>query len=302
MYVLVNGLPYFGKILVNDLNEFGSKRKCIFLNTYYSRWDKLLYFLLLPFSKVIISFNGVSDSSGTLNWALKWNKKIIMQWQGSDVMLAKERFEKHTILFDYIKRSNHVTDFEFLQKELKDIGIQASLLPYKHLDFQNINHSYSKISILSYVGNKNEDLYGLNEIIEAAKSLPDIEFHIIGTNMLDYLNVPANIFIHGWITKFEVTKLMLKCGIFLRMTKHDGNALSVAEALAMGCEVIWTYPSERTYLANTSIELVDKIKQVKTIIEQRNYKPNVYQSENILKKYNREIVISNYIKYVDSVL
>ena len=53
MYVLVNGLPYFGKILVNDLNEFGSKRKCIFLNTYYSRWDKLLFFLLLPFTFVL---------------------------------------------------------------------------------------------------------------------------------------------------------------------------------------------------------------------------------------------------------
>ena len=108
MLVLVNGLPYFGRILVRDLNEFDSKNKYIFLDTYYSKLDKLLFFFLVPFSKLIISFNGVSDNSGALNWVLKWKKKILMQWQGSDVMLAKQRSKENKIDLRYINKAIHL--------------------------------------------------------------------------------------------------------------------------------------------------------------------------------------------------
>jgi glycosyltransferase involved in cell wall biosynthesis len=303
MYVLVNGLPLFGKKIVQDLNEFDKQNKYIFLDTYYSRFDQILFFILVPFSRLFISFNGVSDNSGALNWVLKWKKKMIMQWQGSDVMLAKERFIKKTIKIDYINRANHVTDFKFLQDELNEIGIHSEILPYKHLEVRNeLTNTFPKISILSYVGENNEELYGIEEIISAAVFLKDVDFHLIGTNGLSYTQVPKNIIFHGWKSKQEVQDLMKMCPIFIRMTKHDGNALSVAEALIMGCEVIWTYPSENTHLATNSTELIDKIKSLKSMIEIRNMKPNFIISQKISEQYNRDIVIPNYIKYIKSIL
>ena len=97
MLVLVNGLPLFGQKLASDLNEFDSNNRYVFFNTYYSLWDKILFFLLVPFCRLVISFNGVSDKSGSLDAALFFRKKIVMQWQGTDVLLAKQRFESNSL-------------------------------------------------------------------------------------------------------------------------------------------------------------------------------------------------------------
>ena len=75
MLVLVNGLPLFSKRLVKDLNSLDKNNTYVFADTYYSLWDKIKFFTLLPFSKIVISFNGVSDNSGSLNWVLKFKKK-----------------------------------------------------------------------------------------------------------------------------------------------------------------------------------------------------------------------------------
>lgn len=302
MLVLVNGLPYFGKQLVKDLNEFDSKRTYIFLDTYYSKIAQIIFFILVPFSKLVISFNGVSDNSGSLNWVLRWKKKMIMQWQGSDVMLAKERFYNGTILMDYINYSTHVTDFDYLKKELEEIGIKSKILSFKHLTTNKLNINYDKISILSYVGKNNEGLYGIDFIIEAAKVLVDIEFNIIGTNAINYDNLPENLFVHGWKVQSEVIDLMKINPIFLRMTKHDGNALSVYEALSLGCEVIWTYPSEFTNRANNSSELIYQILELKNKIEERKMAPNFQKSALVLKSFDKKVVISNYVKFINTLL
>lgn len=302
MLVLVNGLPYFGKKLVKDLNEFDSKRTYIFLDTYYSKLDKLLFFFLAPFSKLIISFNGVSDNSGALNWAMKWKKKILMQWQGSDVMIAQSRFNNKTINLDYINNSIHVSDFDNLIDELKSININARLLPFKHIEGSEIHHTYAKVSVLTYVSQNNESLYGFESIIDAAKELKEIEFHVIGSNCNSFKPLPNNVIVHGWKSSNEVDKMMLQCPIFVRMTKHDGNALTVTEALSKGCEVIWTYPNEYTHLALSTHELIFQIKNISLLLQNRQMQSNANQSNLILKKYNRNEVISSYVNFINSIL
>lgn len=300
MLVLVNGLPYFGKKLVKDLNEYDSKRTYIFLDTYYSKIAKIVFFILVPFSKLIISFNGVSDNSGSLNWVLRWKRKIIMQWQGSDVMLAQLRYNNQTIKLDYINNSIHVSDFDVLIDELKSININANFLSFKHIEDTSTQHTYDKISVLTYVSQNNESLYGFESIVKAAKELKEIEFHVIGSNCKTYQPLPSNMIIHGWKTSNEVNNMMLQIPIFVRMTKHDGNALTVAEALSKGCEVIWTYPNEFTHLAKNTDELINQIKSICLLLENRNMQSNEIQSNLILKKYNREEVIKNYVNFINS--
>ncbi len=300
--MLVNGLPYFGRNIVNDLNEFDSKRKYIFLNTYYSKIDKFIFFFLVPFSGLIISFNGVSDNSGALNWVLKWKKKILMQWQGSDVMLAKERYFNNQIELKYIDKAIHVTDFEFLQNELSEINIKANILPYKHLKTQILDHRYDKITVLTYVSQNNEELYGFDTILDAANELKDIDFHIIGSNCHSFIPLPENMFVHGWKSSEEVEELMKTNPIFVRMTKHDGNALTVSEALSRGAEVIWTYPSELTYLAKTKVDLISQILKLKKLIEDRNMQSNQSNALIVLEKYNRNKVMNNYVNFINSIV
>ena len=86
MRVLINGLPLFAKRLADELQKYDPQSSYIFLDTYNSKWAQLLFFIYLPFSDCVISMNGVTDNSGSLNLVLKWKKKLILQWMGTDIL------------------------------------------------------------------------------------------------------------------------------------------------------------------------------------------------------------------------
>ena len=91
--IIIVGLPLFAKKMAKDLGETDRSKIFLACDTYYSLKDKILFFFILPFSSMVISFNGVSDKSGTLEWVLRWKKKLIFQWMGTDALLAMERFK-----------------------------------------------------------------------------------------------------------------------------------------------------------------------------------------------------------------
>jgi hypothetical protein len=301
MLVLINGLPLFAKQLAKDLGDTDPNNKFVFLDTYYSKWDKLKFLLLLPFAGLVISFNGVSDNSGSLNWVLRFNKKLIMQWQGTDVSLAVERYNTGTIENKYINHAHHFTDASWLKEELGRIVESIKIVPFKHLNFIENNRKYRDISVMTYMGQGREVFYGFEELATAAKHFPSIIFHVVGSDGKDF-NAPENVIFHGWISQQEVTDLMKETPVFIRLTKHDGNSLSVVEALGNGCEVIWSYPSERTYLATSSQELIVKLDYVFTEIEKRGLIPNSLNFEYVSENFKKEVVIQNYIKEINYII
>jgi hypothetical protein len=301
MLVLINGLPLFAKQLAKDLGDTDPNNKFVFLDTYYSKWDKLKFLLLLPFTGLVISFNGVSDNSGSLNWVLRFKKKLIMQWQGTDVSLAVERYNNGTIENKYINHAHHFTDASWLKEEIERVVQSIKIVPFKHLNFSKNNSKYNEISVMTYMGQGREVFYGFEELANAAKHFPSIIFHVVGSDGKGF-NSPENIIFHGWISQQEVTDLMKKTPVFIRLTKHDGNSLSVVEALGNGCEVIWSYPSEKTYLAKSTKELIVKLDYVFTEIEKRGLIPNSSNFEYVSKNFKKEIVIENYIKEINYII
>jgi glycosyltransferase involved in cell wall biosynthesis len=300
MLVLINGLKYFGKKLADDLNYLDADNKYVFIDTYNSFFNKLKFIFLLPFSKLVISFNGVSDKSGILNWVLFFQKKMMMQWHGTDVLLAVERYKTNTIDKKYIDYASHFTDAEWLREELKNFISDVQLLPFKYVQLDQNTIPYSAIAVLTYMGKGKEVFYGLEELIEAANSYPSIDFHVIGTKGNNF-NYPTNIIFHGWVESSEVLQMMCKIPIFVRLTKHDGNALSVVEALACGCEVIWSYPGKNSHNAKSALELIEKLSFLKTKIEKRAFLPNEENFNYIQNTYNKKTIINNYIKAIHEI-
>ena len=298
MLVLVNGLPLFSRRLVRDLNSLDARNKYVFTNTYYSKLDQIKFLLLLPFSKLVISFNGVSDESGSLNWVLRLKKKLIMQWQGTDVLLAVERYKSNTINKKYIDYASHFTDALWLKDELKEIIKTVEILPFKHIEPENTHDVFSEISILSYVGQGNEEFYGYDLIKDAALKYPSINFHIIGTDGVQ-INKIDNVFFYGWLPESEVKILMKNLPIFLRLTKHDGNSLVVKEALSYGCEVIWSYPYPNCHLVQSKEELYTMISKLSEKIKAREYGRNVDNINFVKDNCNKNLVIGNYIKKIN---
>jgi len=296
--VLINGIPLFSKRLVNDLKSFDSINSYYYANTYYSLFQKIRFMFLLPFSDLVISFNGVSDKSGSLNYVLVLKKKLIMQWHGTDVLLAIKRDKNNSILRKYINYSSHFTDSDWLKTDLETIISEVKILKFKYINLDENTKTYSCISFLSYMGEGREFFYGYNEIKTAAIKFSNYVFNIIGTKGKG-LEILPNIIFHGWVDEKKVKELMIDSAIYIRLTKHDGNSISVYEALGFGAEVIWSYPTEFTYLARTSNELIEQIEVIVDKVKTRNYAPNNENFLYIKNNFNKKEVIQNYIQKIN---
>ena len=150
MLVLINGLPLFSKRLAKELKEFDSSSNYIFCDTYNSKLQQLKFLLLLPFADVVISMNGVTDASGSLDAVMKLKKKLIMQWQGTDSLLAMERFKNGSIKREYIESAFHFVDSPWLFDELISVGLNPEYVFFKSAEVKNIIAKYDSISAMTY--------------------------------------------------------------------------------------------------------------------------------------------------------
>ena len=295
MRVLINGLPLFSKRLADELQKYDPASSYHFFDTYNSKWAQLLFYLYLPFSNVVISMNGVTDNSGSLNLVLNRRKKLILQWQGTDVLIAMERFQKGTIERKYIDYASNFVDSEWLFDEVKSLKVPVEYVCFKSATVQPCAEKYERISVVSYVAETRQEFYGMQKIAEIAKVFPSIDFHLYGLKTADFPTT-SNVHFHGWVAPEVFAERLKSTPIFLRLTDHDGFSVSVIEALAYGCEVIMSLPFELTYLATTTEEAIDKMLTVISTIEARGMTPNQTLIEAVKVRFNPEIVAKNYIQ------
>lgn len=301
MRVLISGLPLFSKRLADDLQEFDPTSSYHFLDTYNSKLAQLKFLLLLPFADCVISMNGVTDNSGSLNWVLRFKKKLIMQWMGTDVMTALERFKLGSIKRKYIDYAKHLVDATWLKDELRESGISAQLIDFKYTFSGEPLYKYEKNTVMSYVAQARQEFYGIEMILQAAAKFPNCDFLLYGMKDTKY-DLPKNVKLMGWTTEAEFAKGLKSTSVFLRLPHHDGFSASVIEAMGFGCEVFWTFPGQNAIVAKNSKELIDKLATTFQAIEARDFRPNLTSREYVLEKFNKEHVIKNYIKTLKEIV
>ena len=225
-----------------------------------------------------------------------------MQWHGADVDLAVQRTKNKTIDRKYIDYSTHLVSAPWFSEELKNVIDKTIYAPFSYVDSAGNSNLYDKIKLLTYLANDKEEFYGWNEIYSFAKQNPEIEITVIGSDGKG-LNAPPSVNFKGWISKDELLVDFKRHAIFIRLTDHDGKALTVSQALGAGCEVIWTYQLDNChYIEKDSVQLDQKIKELTNLIANRNLSPNQkninYAKEHLL----RESVIANYVEKLKIVL
>lgn len=299
MRVLISGLPLFSKRLADDLQEFDSQSSYHFLDTYNSKWAQLKFLLLLPFSDVVISMNGVTDSSGSLDWVVRFKKKLIMQWMGTDSLIAVQRSKEGTINRKYIDYATHFVDAPWLEDELKQIGVISQSLHFKYISAVHPLEKYSENSVFSYLAQGREDFYGLKTIVKAAESFPELTFNLCGFKKSPY-PLPSNINVLGWLSTADFTSFAQKSSVFLRLPEHDGFSVSVIESLGMGSEVLWTFKADYTTHINDSDEIVPQLKRVLEKVKNRGLVPNKESIDYVRSNFNRADIIKKYIQKLHS--
>lgn len=295
MKVLIVGLPYFGAYIQDKLSSNYPEHKFVYLNTYYSKKDRLSYLFHILNADVVYSINGVTRDSKTIDVALRMNKKIIYHWVGSDLINAKSDFENGLINSSYINTATHLADSPWFVKELEQIGIDSVYCPLNAFieNKDEENNFPDKFTVLSYIKEGSEDFYGFDTFINLAKCFPEISFHIAGMSNA-HINLPENVKLLGWVKdmKAEINKSV----VCIRMPKHDGLSFFVLESLGEQRYVIYNQLFEPSILAKNFEEARESIQQIYNQFSNGELGLNVNGSKYVNQNFNEIKVVSNLFK------
>jgi len=300
MNLSIVGLSYFGEKLCRDLQRFHPGNRYRFYDTYRSRLAQVRFMLDLPMSDMVLSLNGVSDFSGSIESAYRLGKKICFQWQGTDVSLAVSRKQNGQILERYIRKAHHLSVAPWLSDELNTIGIKAKTLDFKWCyPTQNL-HAFPGLQVYTYLVEGREQFYGWNLVKMLAENHPETVFYVAGSRGT-LLDKPSNVVFLGWLPQEKMQELRDKCAVYLRLPEHDGYSYSVLEALASGSEVLWVRPGAHCHFVNPQ-NVSEVFKQVCESIQTRGFARNLQYLEYIRTEHEPVQVLGTLLKELHAIL
>ncbi len=302
--VLIVGLPLFTERLQKELSEFCPEWKFIRLDTYYSKKDKFKALLHIPTCDLIFSINGSITKSQVFNLALKFKKKIIMNWVGTDVLKAVQAFKTKSFCKEYISGVTHFCEVGWIKDELIEIGIHADVVSFASFNKKQSVFSQEKASnilnVLSYIPEERSDFYGINTFINLSKRLPDINFIIVGSKALKYLPLPSNLEAKGWVN--EMDTIFDNADVCIRFPEHDGLSNFILEGLSRGKQVLYKYPFDYCINCISEESLYSSLKLLNSKKNNGEVLVNYEAMKFIENNYNTDFVMSTLIRKISQLI
>lgn len=294
MKILIIGLPYFSKKLADALNVHEASFSCSSLIGKTGFLSRLSLYIGVLRCHLVYSVSGSIGIKGTnvFDFALALKKKVIMHWVGTDVLEAISTVKAGKFKAHYIKNITHYCEVDWIQEELKQVGIMASIVPFASIDDKiSIDSVFPKtFSILTYMNMGRENFYGIDKIIQLANEFPDVTIKIAGIS--EYTKqLPTNIVLLGWID--DMASLYADSVLYLRLPEHDGLAFSVLEALANGCYVGYSYPMENTFYIKSFEDLKELVADLKATFKSGRLHANYEGKKMISSSYSKDNVLGN---------
>lgn len=192
--------------------------------------------------------------------------KIVVVFHGYDISCYVETHGKN-IYYSLFNQADLLQPIsQHWQKKLIAMGCNPNKLMVHHMGINCYQFSYqarqtnlSKIYLVSIARlvEKKGLQYSIQAVAQLISYYPNIEYQIVGDGILkkdlqqliEQLNVSANIKLLGWKTQQEVSQIMENADIVLApsVTSQDGNCegipMCLMEAMATGLPVISTYHS-----------------------------------------------------------
>lgn len=292
--IILVGLPLFAERLEVDLKNFDPNLNVEAFNTYYSFIDKLKAFLLIPFADVVYSINGSLSQSRIFDWALLWNKKLMMTWVGTDVSVAKA---ENKPIQKYLEKAHHYCEVDWIKDELKELNIHAEILNFFNFKESQTsefpNPEKAQLTVLSYLAKGKEVDYGLNQSLALADRFQDVQFNIIGSDG-DGLPKPNNFNYLGWVENVKAE--FDKSHVTARLINHDGLSGFVLESLLLEKYVLYSQPLNHCIQVNSTQSCVEAFQILYDEFKSGNLKPNSKGREYVLQSFSKEKILTDLIE------
>lgn len=294
--IVIIGLPLFAKRLATQLQSYYPKGKFIALDTYYNRFDKIKALYWIKRADVVFSINGSLQTSTIFDYTLRLKKRLIMNWVGTDVQLAQEAVLKQAYRVDYIEKAIHFCEVEWIQRELKAIGIHAEISNFASFNkrFDAHENFSNRFSVLNYIPEDRKEFYGFTSYIQLAKENPSIDFYIAGCLAAEVNNLPKNIIPLGWVN--DMNALYAKIQVCMRIPEHDGLSTFVLEGLARGKQVIYKYDYPNVFSPKSFEELNEYLKSLEKKWQDQTSLINEGGMKFVQEHFNEEFILGNLIE------
>ncbi len=152
---------------------------------------------------------------------------------------------------------------------------------------------------------------GCNQILDAAKHFPDINFRLIGHVATTFADVPENFILTGEKTKTEVEEEMKNADMFVFPSWSEGFSNALAEAMAKGLPCIATDLSANcdmledkggiTIPVKDSSALIEAINRIKDDKELRQSMSD-FNIDKVNTYYTDKAVLDQYVDVYESLI
>lgn len=168
-------------------------------------------------------------------------KKVVMLWSGSDVLYAKQELASGK-KSSWAAERIHWAVSPWLAEEVRSMGLPCEYVQVSFVDpAKDPVPLPANFSVLVYIPSmEKSQLYGWDQVLEVAYSLPRVTFTVVGLQRAENLPAPPNLKLHGWIS--NLTPFLERATVLWRPVQHDGLSFMVLEALAQGRHVLYSHP------------------------------------------------------------
>lgn len=220
-----------------------------------------------------------------------WNKKIVVTWRGTDILMAKKNpfFRIMSRLFQSLIDVNNSLS-EHSIEELKSIGIKTKFQPNPTFKLYKLREIPKTNKIAVYLPDSSEkewSFYQGDLIKKLVNEFTEIEFIIIKNSGKNFDE--KNVKCYEWIENME--ELYSKVIGIIRIPIHDAIGNTIVEAISMGRNVI------ASAVKFPYCIIIENYDELKTNLEKliKNPSLNIDGSQFVHEKYDKEKIIKEMI-------
>lgn len=212
---------------------------------------------------------GVQLRGNRFRAAKRLGRRTVLHWIGTDVWYLRTDPEKR----EAFRRDvlPHIDAHWAVSKEnaagLRDaLGVDATIVPIIDYGVTDVPEPAARDAHAAFLYNprgsgKAGDFYGLPQFLAAARAHPDVPFRVLADDGAEAAEaVPPNVAFLGRVE--DMAGIYRTHTVYIRPTQHDGLPKMVIEALAWGCEVIYSQPFPHCRQASTADEVTAAVREV----------------------------------------
>lgn len=207
--------------------------------------------------------------------------KVVVTWVGSDLLefvaFATHRPQCRGCIVKGV--DVHVVDGLNLKSELEKLDIKSEYIPSIPEKCWELKSLPEKFAVAAYVPGFRAEFFNYTMIREAAKNMPDVEFHLFGGGPTKIEPDLPNMVYHGWVEGEERQWWWENSSVVLYLPKHGSIGLIAVEFLQMGRWVVSTLSAPYVLECQTADEIVSVLENLKEIKEGNLEGSKYYQSE-----------------------